>query len=292
MDADRIEELPPELAAAVDRVNAIVQKFEEHPEPAVKDLVFELLSNVDTVHRLGLRRLNELLKVAGLQRRATDDPEVRLLFDLYDLGEGGDEARAEAMVESLKAPLAAMGAQMELLRADAESIQVRFIPPLDAHPDAIEELRSALEQMLLDNLPGVVRAEVEVPVVPASLRNNFVPLTALRVPPKLHWQTAMPLTDLPSGGLVGVQIADERVLLANLGGGEVYAYRNTCPETPFPLDAGHVETGILHCPWHGCQFDLRGGRRVDIEAPGLGVIPVRVEDGVIRVSIPRSAVAT
>jgi len=286
------DDLPPEVTDAVARLDQLVKRFEEHPEPAVKDLVFELLSCVDTIHRVGLRRLNELLKVAGLQQRATDDPEVRLLFDLYDLGEGGDEARAQAMLESLAAPLAAMGAQMELVAADAQSIRVRFTPPSGASTAAVAELRAALEQVLLDNLPGVVRADVEMQTLPASLQNNFVPLATLRMPARLQWQTALPLSDLPGGALRGLEIGDERVLLANVGSGEVYAYRNACPETPFPLDAGRVEEGVLHCPWHGCRFDLRGGRRVDTQAPGLGVIPVRVEDGLVRVSIPQRAVAT
>ncbi len=285
---DPDDELPPEVASAVDRLDQLVKRFEEHPEPAVKDLVFELLSCVDTIHRVGLRRLNELLKVAGLQQRATDDPEVRLLFDLYDLGEGGDEARAQAMVASLQSPLVAMGAQMEFLAADAQSIHVRFSPPPEANAHAVAELRVALEQVLLDNLPGVVRAQVELRVFPANLQNNFVPLATLRIPGRLEWQTALSLSELPSGAVCGVEMGGERVLLANIGGGEVYAYRNACPETPFPLDAGHLEHGILRCPWHGCQFDLRGGRRVDTQAHGLGVIPVRVEDGVIRISVAQS----
>lgn len=282
-------ELPPAVASAVDRLDQLVKRFEEHPEPAVQDLVFELLSCIDTIHRLGLRRLNELLKVAGLQQRATDDPEVRLLFDLYDLGEGGDEARAQAMVASLQAPLVAMGAEMEFLAADAQSIHVRFSPPPETNAHAVAELRAALEQVLLDNLPGVVRAQVELRVLPANLQNNFVPLATLRMPARVQWQTALPLSELPSGAVRGLEIGDERLLLANIGGGEVYAYRNACPETPFPLDAGRLDKGILRCPWHGCQFDLRGGRRVDTQAPGLGVIPVRVEDGVIRISIPHNA---
>ena len=137
-----------------------------------------------------------------------------------------------------------------------------------------------------------VRRYADTSPLPAALLNNFVPLATLRMPAKLHWQNALSLSELPGGAVRGLEIGDERVLLANVGGGEVYAYRNLCPETPFPLDAGHVDEGILRCPWHGCRFDLRGGRRVDIQAPGLGVIPVRVQEGMICVSIPRSVVAT
>jgi nitrite reductase/ring-hydroxylating ferredoxin subunit len=285
-------DLPPDVAAAVERLDQLIKRFEEHPDPVVKELVFELLSAVDAVHRVGLRRLNDLLKVAGLQHRATDDPEVRLLFDLYDLGEGGDEARSAAVVESVKPGLDAMGVQIELVASTATTIHVRLTCPPRAEQSGLDDLRSSLEQVLLDGLPGVVHAEVEMVTVPAQLLNNFVPIAALRMPPRLEWQPVWPVSDLPAGSVRGVEFGDERLLLANLGSVEVYAYRNNCPDTPFPLDGATVEGGILRCPWHACRFDLRGGRRIDTQGPGLGVVPVRVEDGMVVVSVPRKAVPT
>lgn len=77
--------LPDELAATVLRVDELVRHFEEYPDPLVRGPAMELLQLVDGLHRAGLRRLAELLRAAGLQRRALDDPEVRLLYDLYDL---------------------------------------------------------------------------------------------------------------------------------------------------------------------------------------------------------------
>src|ERR1700687_2598804 len=123
-------DLPPEVSAAVVRLDHLIKRFEAHPDPVVRDLVFELLSAVDAVHRAGLRRRNELLKVAGLQHRATDDPEVRLLFDLYDLGEGGDEARSAAVVQSVKPGLDAMGVHIELV----ESTATMMPPRLEGQP--------------------------------------------------------------------------------------------------------------------------------------------------------------
>ena len=77
--------LPEELAATVMRVDELVQHFEEYPDPLVRGPAIELLQLIDGLHRGGLRRLADLLRAAGLQRRALDDPEARLLYDLYDL---------------------------------------------------------------------------------------------------------------------------------------------------------------------------------------------------------------
>lgn len=284
-------DLPVELAAAVQRLDSLVKRFEEHPDPAVKDRVFELLTCIDAVHRVGLRRLNELLKVAGLQQRAVDDPEVRLLFEMYDLGEGGEETRMAAMVESVRPGLAEMGVQIEIVTATAAVLGVRLIHPPRADPAGLEALQRSLEAVLFDGLPGIQRVVVELATLPPALQNNFVPIGELKLPPKIDWQPVMRLVDIPNLSVRAVQLNAERVLLARLDGDEVYAYRNCCPETPFPLEAGQVSGTLLRCPWHGCTFDLRGGRRIDQSAAGLGVIPSRVQDGQILVGL-RAAVLT
>lgn len=79
--------LPEELAAAAIRIDELVQHFEEHPDPLVREPAIELLQRIDALHRMGLRRLAALLRAAGLERRALDDPEIRLLYTLYDLFE-------------------------------------------------------------------------------------------------------------------------------------------------------------------------------------------------------------
>jgi nitrite reductase/ring-hydroxylating ferredoxin subunit len=281
--------LPAEVAAAVNRVEELVKRFEQHPDPAVQERVFELLQCVDTMHRAGLRSLNELLKTAGLQRRAVDDPEVRLLFDLYDLGEGGDQSRAEAVIASLRPVVESGGATIELLDASADRVKVRFAcAPGDPHSD---EWRAAVERALLDALPDVTEVEViaQRPTEPAA--SNFVPLSnlVLRRPP--DWQPALHIADLPAGVLRGMDIGNTRVLLVRVGGEEVYAYRNECPGTPFPLDAAPIQNDLMVCPWHGCRFELRGGRRIDARGPGLGVLPVRINDGQVVVAIPQVVAA-
>ncbi len=277
--------LPTEVAAAVNRLDELVKRFEAHPDPAVKERVFELLQCIDTMHRAGLRSLNELLKTAGLQRRAVDDPEVRLLFDLYDLGEGGDQSRAEAVVESLRPVVESGGGALELLAADADHVKVRLAcAPGDPHAD---EWRSALEHALLDALPDVNEIEVIAQQPSRSTVSNFVPLSNLVLRRAPEWQPALALSELPIGILRKLDLGSTPVVLARVGADEVYAYRNECPGTPFPLEAAPISDGVLVCPWHGCRFEVRGGRRVDAQGPGLGVLPVRISDGQVVIAVPQ-----
>ena len=288
-DSSPDDALPTEVAAAVNRLDELVKRFEEHPDPAVQERVFELLQCIDVMHRAGLRQLNELLKTAGLQRRAVDDPEVRLLFDLYDLGEGGDQSRAEAVIESLRPVVESGGGALELVAATAERLKVRLdCAPGDPHTD---EWRSAVEHALFDALPDVTEIEVVAERAVPAIASNFVPLSKLVLRRAPEWQPAASLAALPIGTLCGIDVGDARVLLVRVGADEVFAYRNECPGTPFSLDSAPIRDGIMICPWHGCRFDVRGGRRVDAQGPGLGVLPVRIADGQVAVAIAQAAAA-
>lgn len=287
MPPDDEGELPPVVTAALQRLDSLVQRFEQHPEPSVQMGVFELLQSIDAVHRAGLQRLGALLKVAGLQQRALDDPEVRLLFDLYDLGEGGDRARAEAVIESLRAQLEGFGAALDLLEAEAGRLRVRLTPPASGGGELAASLRDSLAQLLREALPDVTTSvELARPAAVAGpARGNFVPLTSLTLPPRptVTWRTVMDADECAVGEIRATAVNGDPVLVATVAEGEAYAYRNACPGTPLPLDGGRVEDGVLTCPWHGCRFDLRGGRRVDEEGPGLGVVPISLSGGEIRI---------
>ncbi|MFN8636186.1 MAG: hypothetical protein U0893_20235 [Chloroflexota bacterium] len=80
-------ELPNALELAVQRLDEMVESFEQEPEPRVRERAITLLQAVDAVHRPGMERLAAYLNAAGpgLRERALADPAVRLLFELYEL---------------------------------------------------------------------------------------------------------------------------------------------------------------------------------------------------------------
>lgn len=102
-----------ELQAIVDRINLLVEEFDAHPDDAVRQLAFELLQHVDTLHREGLSRLAGMLRAAGqghLIERLAEDPAVRLLMMLYDLiptaaeGSSGPAGTASAAAATSRRP--------------------------------------------------------------------------------------------------------------------------------------------------------------------------------------------
>ena len=93
-------------------------------------------------------------------------------------------------------------------------------------------------------------------------------------------------------------------LVARIGGREVgvlldgatgaaHAFRNRCPHHGAPLCQGIVRPrlagvpgsyrlqgrAVLHCPWHGWQFDLDSGRCPDDASMRVAVYEARIEAG-------------
>lgn len=287
-------ELPAELAEELDRLQDLIAGFEAETDEALQARVFSLLQSIDHIHRAGLRRLGELLKVAGLQARAIDDPEVKLLFDLYDLGEGGEKQRAEAVLAAVTPYIESHGGQLTVLDAEDGVVTLQLSGACSGCQGSSATLRHLVEGALRDGLPDLVRMEVvegsssghdhshgAAPSTPPG----FIPLESLRPRrPSLIWHRVLAATDVAPSTLRVVTLDGDRLLIANVDG-EHYAYRDGCPGSPLTLAEATVEGTTLRCPWHACRFDLRGGRRLEGEGPGLVVVPIAVVDGEVRIGI-------
>lgn len=288
MDHER--HLPPRVVAALERMDDLVQSFEQHPDPEVQASVVELLQCIDTIHRSGLRRLADLLKEAGLTERALEAPEFRLLYELYNLAEGGDHARVEAVLASVRSTIESHGGTLDLVEADAGVVTVRLAVGGRNDHDSVPALRTLIEQTLREGLPDFVHLDI-LELAPAPPK-DFVPLASLGKPKRrrLTWETILHVEEMPVGAVRNVEVEGERVLVANLDG-ELFAYRNACPGTPLPLHGGKVESGILECPWHHCRFDLHSGKRLSSGVHGLYPIPIEIKDGAVRIGIREGAAA-
>jgi nitrite reductase/ring-hydroxylating ferredoxin subunit len=133
-----------DLETHIERLQALVQHFESMDEGPVRDRVFELLEQVDHLHRSGVWRLFELvteLGGKGLVERISLDPSVKLLFMLYDLIPVDPLHPVEATVQPPPAPHATAAGfiplnrvggrkaswEMVLARADLPSGTMRAI---------------------------------------------------------------------------------------------------------------------------------------------------------------------
>lgn len=95
---------------------------------------------------------------------------------------------------------------------------------------------------------------------------------------------ATDMEGLAEGTTKRAEVGGVDILFANVDG-EVYAISNVCTHMGGLLHQNPMENGILTCPKHGAQFDVRTGRSVrgakvlfsKIKVKDEKVYPVKVE---------------
>jgi len=97
--------------------------------------------------------------------------------------------------------------------------------------------------------------------------------------------TVARVADIPPGTGRTVDVRGVWIALFNVDG-TFYAVDNTCPHAGGPLGEGKLKNGIVECPWHGWQFDVRTGLRAGNPNFEVPCCQVRIEDGQIQVALP------
>lgn len=77
--------------------------------------------------------------------------------------------------------------------------------------------------------------------------------------PRERYAPVVDESELDDGGLHGVELDGEKVVVARCDDGEVCAISAVCSHMGGPLDEGKREGDTVICPWHGSRFDLRTG---------------------------------
>ncbi len=86
-------------------------------------------------------------------------------------------------------------------------------------------------------------------------------------------------TDIKEGGLVGVELEGNKIVLAMING-QVFAIDAVCSHKGAPLEEGKLEGYNLTCPWHYAVFDVRNGKVSDrtVWAKNQTSYPVNVDE--------------
>ncbi len=149
-----------------------------------------------------------------------------------------------------------------------------------------------LEQAAADPIVGTLLVLYDLipePAAPAATPGtlSFIPLERIGPAPvrsvrRPVFAEIARVEEVPPGTMKGVEAEGIPVLLANVAG-TFYAVRNVCPSSVVPLSLGSFAPPVVVCPWHNEAFDVRTGKRADgVKEPGLDVLPIAVQDGVIK----------
>lgn len=104
-----------------------------------------------------------------------------------------------------------------------------------------------------------------------------------------QWTPITAVDNIPPREGRAVFLGDREIAIFHVSDGEVsryYAIDNRCPHKGGPLCDGMVSGKTVVCPLHGQRFDLESGMPVLASQPdAIGTYPVRVENGVIHLSL-------
>ncbi|MGI8824849.1 MAG: NifU family protein [Chloroflexota bacterium] len=269
-----------------------VAAMEQIRDEQIREQVFALLDGVDIVHRQGLSRLLELCSAsvgAETLQHITKDPVVHTLLDMYDLTglpEVSEHEQVERALESVYPYIESHGGKLELLEVQDGRVRVRLSGSCGSCPGSSVTLQRVVEEALREGFPPFSELVAEDPAPPPRTLIQLGP-TVLRRP---RWVDVGFFQEFPSGEMRALWPEGQGVLLVRLDG-EVYAHQNGCPPgSALALHLGELDGFTLVCPWHGCRYDIRTGKRLDAEGK-LGVLPVAVKEGMVKVAMGLEEVA-
>jgi nitrite reductase/ring-hydroxylating ferredoxin subunit len=102
-----------------------------------------------------------------------------------------------------------------------------------------------------------------------------------------NWVSIAKLADVAEGTAKAVETMGLQLAVFHLEGGDVCVTDNICTHAFALLTDGWFENGMIECPLHAGQFDVRTGhgQGAPIESD-LRTYPTRVENGTILIELP------
>lgn len=101
----------------------------------------------------------------------------------------------------------------------------------------------------------------------------------------MAWLKVCKSEEVVAGALRVVRVGIRPVALTRVGG-QLVAFKNSCPHAASPLSGGEFTRETVTCPRHGWTFSLTTGRCEAHEGYGLRFFEVREADGLVQVAEP------
>ena len=73
-----------------------------------------------------------------------------------------------------------------------------------------------------------------------------------------------------------VDVSGRHVAVFRLGD-ELYALDNMCLHRGGPLCDGHIDNGVVTCPWHGWSYEIKTGTMVQDPRVGVSRHEIRLD---------------
>ena len=283
-----------EETTAFDQLNILLESIEQHPEEAVRNHVRALVYTLLDLHHGALQRIVEIVSAQPtgekILQELSDDEVVQAVLMVHELMAQPLETRIENALEIAREQLKIYGADVELVEVKTSVAKLRLLGGASTANVSTTILKAEIEHALHEHTPDLLNVEYEDMIAPSR------PVKLVQILPRQPVQNAsskeffMPIIradQIPDNGLRVVETGGINLLLCNVAG-TIYTFQNHCAEGNLPLDQSVLEDGILTCPCHGYQFELRQkGRSLTNLDLRLEALPMKVENEVVKVALPK-----
>ncbi|KAA8957934.1 NifU family protein [Mycobacterium sp.] len=255
---------------------------------AARERAEQLVREVVDLYGAGLARIVALIDdPAILQRLAADDLVASLLL-VHGLHPHDVRRRVLDALDRVRPYLGSHGGDVELIEVSGDTVRLQFAGSCQSCPSSAVTLELAVEDAIRAAAPEIASIEVvaakdpAAPVIPAQQLLARVHSGAATA----SWHPLPDLAELGAGEVGGFAIGDVTVLACRVGG-QLYAYRDRCPDCARSLAGAQLHDAVLRCPRCGAGFDVvNAGVSVDDAQGHLEPVPLLMRDGVLSVAVP------
>lgn len=99
-----------------------------------------------------------------------------------------------------------------------------------------------------------------------------------------NWTKIAKTSEVIEGEGKSVEVGDQQIALFKVKN-SYHAIDNICPHQGGPLSQGCIEEGIVMCPWHGWEFDVKTGESPSMPSASVSCFPVKVEGDDILIEV-------
>jgi nitrite reductase/ring-hydroxylating ferredoxin subunit/Fe-S cluster biogenesis protein NfuA len=246
-------------------------------EPAARAVALELKGAIEAFHRDALVTVVRALRAdpqgKELLFELVDDPGLHAVLALHGIVRPSVHTRAAAALATVRPYLQSHGGDVELVTIETGTAKVRLHGACNGCSMSAVTLREGVEEALVGRVEGITAIEVleDEPTM------AFIPLGSVGRH-DTGWVAGPEADEVPPGGLLRVDIDDESFIVTNIDN-RLAVFRNECAHQGLSLDGGHVDDGLLVCPWHGFRYDATSGECLSAPGAQLQQVPLRLDEG-------------
>lgn len=268
----------------IQRLEEIFAGWEENQVNAVR----AYRSSLEALHQEAIRRLIKNLssEPAAMQalRNALGDEIVYAVLRHLEIVKPSLQERLENALKSVRPMLASHGGDVELVSVTPpDTAEIRFLGACDGCPASMLTFIAGVKKAIEDHCPEISDIkQVQGLLNGSAVKANSVQFVSpFALTQNGDWQFAAELDTVPEGGILRVDLAGADVFLSR-NGRIVSCFENACAHLGMTIHDGEISNGIIACPHHGFEYDLRSGEcltapEVQLQSHAVRVIANKVE---------------